>query len=1825
MNKIGKRLLALILGLTCLLVPGLAAEAAETYGEQLVTNGGFEILDADGHAEGWGAYQGWSGGFAELTTERVHSGKYAMKISTESGGNPWVMYKAPASPNTSYQVTAKMYTENVVGRVAVKVEWSSPSDEWLRGADAQNLEGGSGAWADYVGTTESIGDVGFIMIYVRLYGTGTLYVDDVELFATSQPPVGGITTDEIFFYPEWTEGNANIKANGTAYQNIANGKTDLYLRDGETVLESKTGVQLKNGETDWKFSTVKMTEEGKPYTLEAVIYNEAGENIGTCTREIFRYRRPEVLDENGNYYIEGELFIPHIMYHVTDYGVAMQGNKTENMEASIMQYGLLKEAGYNVVQLSTGVIYYPETALASLDKLHEYGLMGMLPLYDKRVPASRPERAETVKAVIEAVKDHPALFAYGVYDEPAIGNYGLTEQDLIDTYRLIRDIDKVHPTFTVIAPGKNDSEEAERRASMVRQPLTKYVDVLCYDPYVACWDDVMSTYVYEVHKAADEFVLHGRPCYNLNQVFDWRDYFPTVDEYRHMWYQAAIGGAKGPGMYSFNDSLLPLAEGGTNRGIWESDIWPGILDFKKSGEMDMADTYFHTGQYPIFDEEMTEDYLYRSYVDGNDLYAVVLRIDETRATSREEQPAVPVSIPLVSANGKVKIGEYTAKLLYGATPKTQTGNGTLDMSLAWRKALVYKITPSTTIDFTSLSIPADNTPAAGSTVDLSGLDDMDGYEWAAEAVKEMVEEEAMSATGLFRPGDAITRGEFAGLLIRTLGLTGEAGERFADVGEDYIYAKEIAIGRGAGVLNGVGDNLYGPDAAITRQDMMTIILRTLEAMGKTAEKGELTFPDAAEISDYAVDAVSAMAAAGVVVGNEAGYFMPLANTTRAEAAVIFHRVKNVTWPDAVQEETPEEVPEEEPETAVVTFPEGEVPEAETAKRNDAIELLVALGIIEDKDLTADGAVTRGQAAKILVRLAGDASEKGTVETGFSDAGNLHENSGYIQAAVEMGLMNGYGDGTFGTNDPLAYGAAVKVLVDVLGYRAHAESRGGYLSGYLMQASLLELTDGVPVLDGPIRGGAFARLIENALDIPVANPAGYGGDAEASFVVDESLTLLRQNHNIIKYEGQMTATFMAQMEKPQTALRAGEVIIDGVKLGGSTAGADSFFARRVTAYAKKSEETPEILYIRAKENSTAEVISASDVLSGEDRLLIYDTDKGEKKVSVSGAALVHNGIPTAWTDAWLPESGKITLIYAGGNVETVLVDAYKNYIVSRVDKDTSTLYFKDSTDYPDGLTIDETDTSKKITLTDTEGNTLQVNLCDEWNVISVAAAADGSTTRAVRSVASITGTVIESGDDTVVIEGETYGIAANITGNPSAKRPELGETAVFYLDMMGEIAALDNAVKGYMYGYLVAGEIKKGVDQVQRLKIFNENGKMLVMETADNVKLNGNVKDGTRLLTEASEVYDGTAVIPQLVRYIANEEGTVINELFTATDFSGKDANGVQKFIDPTRLDTFSMDDWVNENGKFVANTTYNTSFYGGNLKMYSNRYLVRSKTKIFVIPGADAEDDAYGMLDPSVIQHTGEGGPTLTDFGIYDTDEDSVASAIVWMSGSDAVSGALPDIKDKAAVVKSITTKLNDDGEAVEVINVVNEDGSELSLITQENQEIYFRCVLTDMTKDPKTPEGWRKAVKIPLKETVNGAVVYNLVPGDVISYQVTNSNEVQCLNYLFRSQYPKMVEQRVNNYDAVTGYGEYTNYWSLNLAYGEVRHVGQYGVSVKTYAYNITPETATYPTYVYGTTLLYDSEKGTVTKISASDIREGDMIFHKRRLYYTTLMVVYR
>ncbi len=193
-------------------------------------------------------------------------------------------------------------------------------------------------------------------------------------------------------------------------------------------------------------------------------------------------------------------------------------------------------------------------------------------------------------------------------------------------------------------------------------------------------------------------------------------------------------------------------------------------------------------------------------------------------------------------------------------------------------------------------IPAPSvvTPVGGSDApsvpSASGFADMAGYEWAADAVsalKSMGVINGKSETS-FAPADNVTREEFVKMLISLLGIQlSGADADFVDADKGAWYYPYISAAANGGIVNGVGDGVFGVGMNITRQDIATIAAR---AMGINASGAEVSFSDEASIADYAKDAVAALASHGIISGMGDGSFAPKANATRAQAAKILYEL-----------------------------------------------------------------------------------------------------------------------------------------------------------------------------------------------------------------------------------------------------------------------------------------------------------------------------------------------------------------------------------------------------------------------------------------------------------------------------------------------------------------------------------------------------------------------------------------------------------------------------------------------------------------------------------------------------------------------------------------------------------------------------------------------------------------------------------------------------------------------------------------------------------------------------------------------------------------------
>ncbi|MGO4548360.1 S-layer homology domain-containing protein [Paenibacillus sp. 2TAB23] len=89
----------------------------------------------------------------------------------------------------------------------------------------------------------------------------------------------------------------------------------------------------------------------------------------------------------------------------------------------------------------------------------------------------------------------------------------------------------------------------------------------------------------------------------------------------------------------------------------------------------------------------------------------------------------------------------------------------------------------------------------------------------------------------YAPSAKVKRADFITLLVRTLGLQAAAPDNFTYVAEDAYYYEAVAAAKKLGIAAGRSDGSFDPNAAITRQEMMAMTARALQASGKKLKAG----------------------------------------------------------------------------------------------------------------------------------------------------------------------------------------------------------------------------------------------------------------------------------------------------------------------------------------------------------------------------------------------------------------------------------------------------------------------------------------------------------------------------------------------------------------------------------------------------------------------------------------------------------------------------------------------------------------------------------------------------------------------------------------------------------------------------------------------------------------------------------------------------------------------------------------------------------------------------------------------------------------------------
>lgn len=167
--------------------------------------------------------------------------------------------------------------------------------------------------------------------------------------------------------------------------------------------------------------------------------------------------------------------------------------------------------------------------------------------------------------------------------------------------------------------------------------------------------------------------------------------------------------------------------------------------------------------------------------------------------------------------------------------------------------------------------------------------DTGSVSWAQESIAYLAQRNIINGIGnnKFAPNDAVTREQIVKIMV----LAGEidvtaGGEAFSDVDTDAWYAPYVSAGVRSGIVTGYGDGSFGSGRNVTRQDLAVFLMRLAKVMGKElpVENQNEVYIDDSSISDYARSAVYILKNAGIMNGMGNGSFVPGESVTRAMAA-----------------------------------------------------------------------------------------------------------------------------------------------------------------------------------------------------------------------------------------------------------------------------------------------------------------------------------------------------------------------------------------------------------------------------------------------------------------------------------------------------------------------------------------------------------------------------------------------------------------------------------------------------------------------------------------------------------------------------------------------------------------------------------------------------------------------------------------------------------------------------------------------------------------------------------------------------------------------------
>lgn len=697
------------------------------------------------------------------------------------------------------------------------------------------------------------------------------------------------------------------------------------------------------------------------------------------------------------------------------------------------------------------------------------------------------------------------------------------------------------------------------------------------------------------------------------------------------------------------------------------------------------------------------------------------------------------------------------------------------------------------------------------------------------------------------------------------------------------------------------------------------------------------------------------------------------------------------------------------------------------------EFASVFGFVDGDNFAPEDVISRIELAEVFYNIVFPTQNIESSFWGDGDFPDVPAAKKHIASAVYgMGVMRGYSDSIFAPDDIVTYNQLVKTMVSFLGYDLMAQNMGGYPSGYLAQATRLQILPGGNISGNEeVTYAMVAKMLKQSIGVDIAIWNHTGTDGTAVLDVQEDVDYLEYYRNIHVGKGTVTANYLTNLNgDKETRYFDVKINSEPMSVGEWAISLQDLLGYEVIVYYEVSDMGKLILYYEETPNANAvkldagQIASVSESSTGNIKISYYISEYDLSEITLSrSATAIYNGAFLSsysiadinpFSDASKMVDGGITLLDkdGSGDYDTVIIDAFETYIVNSVIDNVIYTY-----DTPSNGSIDISNYKERnIDILNVLGEPLTPDVIKKGHIISVYKE-NTPEKKVKRMIVSkdVTSGIVEEIEkqgnkiSAITVNGvrfETSG-ALKIFDNKNQLAP--GVSVDLYFSPLRKVAYIDvdsNLTAGYKLGILVDTGTYGGLNSEVDVLIFDSAGEMATYKFKNTVTVTSN---GVSTIKNSDEIIDylgrgnNNRIVRQLVHYKVDAENRVYSILLP--DTTGASSDGFYKFTEPA------------DNAY-----TFQLAF-----RTFNGEVLLNADATILQMPPESKRDDYKKYAVASLPK--GEGTETLTAT-LFGTDKAGFVAdyVLIETDNSYAAGGSKPHL-EPVFYVRNVATVLNDDGE----------------------------------------------------------------------------------------------------------------------------------------------------------------------------------------------------